>query len=123
MNPRVRELLQTTIGSVWGLELLLLLRRASAKRWVPEELVVELRSSQLVIQKALERLERGGLVDRDGAGAVSFSVANEELASLVDEIDAEYRLRPDFVRRLIVARPDDKLNSFADAFIFRKPGS
>ena len=123
MNPRVRELLQTTIGSVWGLELLLLLRRESTRRWAPEELVDELRSSQLVIQKALERLERGGLVDRDETGAVSFTAASTELAALVDEIDAEYRLRPDFVRRLIVAGPDDKLNSFADAFIFRKPGS
>lgn len=123
MNPRVREMLQTSIGSVWGLELLLLLRQEPMKRWTPEQLVDELRSSQLVIEKSLERLERGGLVDRDDQGAVSFTLASEDLEAVVDEIDQEYRLRPDFVRRLIVAGPDDKLNSFANAFILRKPGS
>jgi DNA-binding HxlR family transcriptional regulator len=116
-------MLQTSIGSVWGLELLLLLRQEPMKRWTPEQLVDELRSSQLVIEKSLERLERGGLVDRDDQGAVSFTLASEDLEAVVDEIDQEYRLRPDFVRRLIVAGPDDKLNSFANAFILRKPGS
>lgn len=116
-------MLQTTIASVWGLELLLLLRREPTRRWASDELVSELRSSRLIVDSSLDRLERGGLVDRDEAGTVSFSPANVQLEGLIEAIEGEYRLRPDYVRRSIVAGADNKLNSFANAFILRKPRS
>jgi hypothetical protein len=116
-------MLQTTIASVWGLELLLLLRGQPARRWTAQDLVTELRSSRLIVDGSVDRLERGGLVSRDEAGAVAFSPANAELEALVEAIEQEYRLRPDYVRRAIVSGADNKLNSFANAFILRKPRS
>jgi hypothetical protein len=114
-------MLQTTIASVWALELLLLLREQATRRWAPGELVTELRSSRLVVDGSLDRLERGGLVDRDEAGTVCFSPVSTDLESLVEAIEQEYRLRPDYVRRSIVSGSENKLNSFANAFILRKP--
>lgn len=120
MDSRIHHMLHTIIGSVWCLELLLLLKGDTGRRWNPALLVSELRSNANIVDSALDRLERAGLVDRDSQGAAGYSPANAELDDLVRRIEEEYRLRPDSVRRAIVLGPDDKLRSFADAFILRK---
>ena len=123
LDRRVQDLLHTVIDSVWCLELLLLLRRHSPSSYSPGDLVTELRSSRVIVDSSLERLERGGLVARDGDGNASYAPANDDLHHLVQQLEDEYRLRPDFVRRAIVSAPDSKLKSFADAFVLRKPKS
>lgn len=121
MDPRLLELLSGTIASVWGVEMLLLMRQYPQRNWTSGELVTELRSSDLVVDQSLERLERAGLVVRTENGAARFSPATDDLAELVDLLDDEYRLRPSAVRKAIVSVPDNKLRSFTDAFLLRKP--
>lgn len=121
MDPRLLDLLSDTIASVWAVELLLLLRQDASRHWQYDDLVGELRSSKLVVEQAVERLERGGLVVRNEAGSVSFGPASAELTLLVEELEKEYRSRPDLVRRTIVSGGDSKLRSFTNAFLFRKP--
>jgi hypothetical protein len=121
VDPRLLDILGSSIGSIWALELLLILRRDPARTWTSAALVTELRSSDLVVSQSIERLERGGLVVRDDDGAVRFAPATPDLETAITSIDDEYRLRPGAVRRAIIAAPDDKLKSFSDAFLFRKP--
>lgn len=121
MDPRLVDLLSGTIASVWGVEMLLLLRHDPSRAWTRDELVGELRSSDLVVAQSLERLERAGLIVHDEAGAARFSPATDELRLLVSQLDEEYRLRPGLVRRAIVSPPDKKLSAFTDAFLLRRP--
>lgn len=121
MDPRLIDLLSGTIASVWGVEMLLLMRQDPQRNWTSAELVTELRSSDLVVDQSLERLERAGLVVRTENGSARFSPATDELTALVDLLDDEYRLRPSAVRKAIVSVPDNKLRSFTDAFLLRKP--
>lgn len=121
MDPRLLDLLSGTIASVWGVELLLRMRQEPQRNWTSDELVTELRSSELVVDQSLERLERAGLIVRSSRAEAKFSPATDELAALIDQLDDEYRLRPGSVRRAIVSPPDDKLRSFTDAFLLRRP--
>jgi hypothetical protein len=121
LDPRLVDLLNGTIASVWGVEILLLMRHDPSRAWNSEALVSELRSSDLVVVQSLERLERAGLIVRDEGGGSRFSPATPELKRLTDQLDEEYRLRPGLVRRAIVSPPGDKLSAFTDAFLLRKP--
>lgn len=121
MDSRLVDLLSGTIASVWGVEMLLLMRGEPTRYWTAEELVTELRSSDLVVDQSMERLERAGLIVRDEAGAARFSPATTELTDLIDELDNEYRSKPGAIRRAIVSAPDNKLSAFTDAFLLRRP--
>lgn len=121
MDPRLLDLLSGTIASVWGVEILLLMRHDPSRAWKSEALVTELRSSELVVAQSLDRLERAGLIVRDEGGDARFSPATTDLKLLIDQLDEEYRLRPGLVRRAIVSSPGDKLAAFTDAFLLRRP--
>src|SRR5438045_3635205 len=50
------------VGSVWAVELLLLMRRDPARCWTAAELVAELRASTSLVADNLQRFLTGGLV-------------------------------------------------------------
>ncbi|MGH6771466.1 MAG: hypothetical protein ACRECO_20895 [Xanthobacteraceae bacterium] len=106
----------TSISSVWALELLLLLRRDPAKYWEAESLIRELRSSPVVIDEGLKRLQGAGLVMQDDRGTYRYQAASPRLDQLVSELQAAYATRPMTVIEAIVAAPSDKLRAFSDAF-------
>lgn len=118
VDQQLLDLIKRSVGSVWALELLLVLR-ATDRAWSEAELVTELRSSQLVVSQSLAGLVAGGLVESSDKG-VRYRPADPETAKLVDKLADTYRNRPDAVRRAIVAPSDDKLKSFSDAFFWRK---
>lgn len=118
MDQQLLDLIKRSIGSVWALELLLLLRE-SGRAWSEPELVTELRSSRLVVSQSLAGLAASGLVEISEDG-VRYRPAEEATGRLVDQLAVEYRNRPDAVRRAIVAPVDDKLKSFSDAFFWGK---
>jgi hypothetical protein len=107
------------IGSVWALELLLLLRRDPERAWTPGELVNELRASTSLVSDNLARFERSGLVLDDDNGRFRFAPAHPSLADMCDRLEAAYRERSVQVINAIVA-PPDKLQRLADAFRIRK---
>ncbi len=106
----------TTVSSVWALELLLLLKRDPEKSWDPDSLIRELRSSRVVIDEALKRLQGAGLVMQDGAMRYRYQTASARLHELVSELEQTYATRPMTVIRTIVSAPSDKLRAFSDAF-------
>jgi hypothetical protein len=105
------------VGSVWGLELLMLLRRDPQRCWTPAELVRELRASASLIADNLRRLQASGLVAPE-EGCFHFAPASAVLEELCSTLEAAYRDRPVAVINMI-ARPPDSLKSLADAFKFK----
>ena len=97
----------TSIGSVWVLELLLLLRRDPVRGWEAGALVRELRSSPIVIQDALARLRAAGLMARDAMGMCRYHAASPRLDRLASELEAAYAARPmTVINAIVAARPD-----------------
>ena len=108
----------SSFRSVWALELLLILKR-DRRLWSHEDLVSTMRASELVVSKALDWLVSAGLASVDGEGAVYMPI-NDEVAACVDELEKLYAVRPDAVRRMIVASSATGATAFADAFKLRK---
>ena len=119
-NERLNAFIRDSFRSVWTLELLLLLRRAPAESWRRDQLVAALRASDAIVAKGLESLLASGLILVEAGGAARYAPANAELARLVDDAAAMYAVKPDAVRRLIVASSGSGLAAFSDAFRLRR---
>ena len=104
--------------SVWALELLFLLKQHPETSFSEQELVAALRASDSVVRTSVEQLLAGGLILTE-AGRARYAPASAELASLADESQRLYAVRPAVVRRLVVSRGDAALTAFANAFRFR----
>jgi hypothetical protein len=120
MKSELVELVEYSFGSVWALELLLLLRRGREHQYRTEELVRELRSSDAVVAESIERLVAAGLVLMGENGAVRYAPASDAQDALVQQLEEEYRVRPAAIRRVIVQGPAEKLKSFSDAFRLKR---
>ena len=112
--------IRDTFGSVWAIELLLLLKKDPERTWSTAELVTELRASEHIVKTFGEQLMAAGLVIVDGTGAFRYGPATKPLAGRADETEALYAKRPDAVRRMIVVTAVGDLDAFADAFRLRK---
>jgi hypothetical protein len=119
MNGDLVEMVETAFGSVWAVELLLVLCREPRGPWTAAALVQELRSSEVVVSGCVHRLVAAGLAVIDADNSVHFAAASPAQEDLVMQLQEEYRIRPAAIRRLILASPD-KLKSFADAFRWKK---
>jgi hypothetical protein len=108
--------IQTSIRSVWALEVLLFLRRNGQRCWWVEEIIRELRSSQTIVVSALGLLEALGLIVKDPDGSFQYRRASESLASISDQVAEIYAARPTAVIQAIASAPNQNLRMFSDAF-------
>jgi len=104
------------IGSVYTLELLLLMKRHRDRRWLVDDLVRELRSSRTAVGEALVRLTQAGLISEKAEGHYAFAPGSERHALMAEEIARAYASTPLAVVKAIIASPDQKLRAFSDAF-------
>jgi hypothetical protein len=116
MEKDLAEFLQDSFGSVWSLEILLVLHRQPERVWTAEDLIAELRSSQVVVQQGIDNLLAAGLIVAEDGGAVRYGPASAGQDALVRRLEDAYRVKPAAVRRLIIQSPAEKLRTFADAF-------
>jgi hypothetical protein len=110
--------IEASFPSVWALELLLTLRR-ERHPWTHEQLVANLRASELVVSKALDALVAAGLASVDEQGAV-YLAANRESDACMDRVEQLYRSRPNAVRRAIISASTSSATAFANAFRLRR---
>jgi hypothetical protein len=110
-----------TFRTVWPLELLLLLRREPRQAWLVEALVRDLRASVTAVNESLVVLRRLGVVGVDQQGAYLFAPASADLDQLVRELSDLYTRKPRAIMRAIIAAPNDRVQTFAEAFRLRKP--
>ena len=104
-----------TFRSIWALELLCHLRKQGTERSA-EELVENLRASDLVVRRSLDELVAAGLVTVTGEGRASYAPASPQLDTLAAAAEAQYAKSPDAVRRVIIKSASPGLAAFADAF-------
>lgn len=120
MDPDLLQFIQSSIRSVWSLELLLHLRRHSSRYWKPDELVRELRASDFIVSEGLLALQTAGLVTPEGDGMYRYRPASADLDRLVGLLERQYGERPQSVTKAIFSAPSDKLQTFADAFRLKR---
>lgn len=118
-NPDLQAFIRACVRSVWALELLVLLKREPVRAWTAEGLVHEMRASTAVVADVLECFEQTGLVRQEPPGSWTYAPAAPALAQLADQLETAYRERPARVIKAILSSPNDKLQSFADAFRFK----
>jgi hypothetical protein len=94
--------------------------RSSSNRWTAAQLVQELRASDAIVNDGLAALQAGGLVTPESGGAFRYAPASSHLDRLVGQLAQLYRERPMTVTKAIFASPNDKLQTFADAFKLKK---
>lgn len=112
-------LIRAHVGSVWSLEMLLLLWRTAPQSWHPEKLSAELRGSVPMAAAALAKFERSGLVSRNDLDLYTYKPAEPLLDAFVQRLALEYKARPVAIINLIAA-PEDRIQALADAFIFKR---
>lgn len=115
-----RQFLRDNFKSVWALELLLHIARESERSFTSGDLVEVLRASHAIVDQGLAGLVAAGLIVTEEDGRVRYIPASADLHALVESVKDEYALRPDAVRRVIVAGAASGASAFADAFRLRK---
>lgn len=116
MEKDLIEFVETSLDSVWSLELLLTLRDEPGRLWSSEELIAHLRSSPLVVGRSIDKLLASGLIVLEAENTVRYGPASADQERLVKELADAYRVRPAAIRRIILRSSADQLRTFADAF-------
>jgi hypothetical protein len=118
-DTEVLNFVRTSIGSVWALEMLLVVGGRPERAWRLDELVRELRSSPAAIAGAVRLLENAGLVASVGDNLCRYQPASPELDYIGELVRKVYAAKPARVVTAIFESPKDKLHAFAEAFKFK----
>jgi DNA-binding IclR family transcriptional regulator len=107
------------IESLEHLEILLLLA-AQDRSWSALEIFQKIQSSQASVEQRLQALVAAGLLTKDERGLFRFAPKDEQTRQLVKDLADAYRTRRVRIIEAIYTRKTDAVQSFADAFKFRK---
>ncbi len=119
-DPDLASFIRTQFPSVWTLEVLLFLRKNMSASWHQEQLVVEMRASDVIIASALRNLHAGGLIVLEDGDGARYSTVTADLDRMVGETEVLYRQKPGAVRNLIINASSGALSAFSDSFNFRR---
>jgi hypothetical protein len=119
-EDKVLEFAASLFKSVWALDLLLVLKRDPARIWQADELIRELRSSQVVVAEALSNLLAAGLAVEHETGKYRYHAGSPEIDETVNELQRIYGSKPAAVIREIVTTSNRKLKLLSDAFRFKE---
>jgi hypothetical protein len=106
------------VESVEQLEILLLLC-CDQREWTFLEIFKRIQSSEASVQQRLQQLAGAGLLVKNGSG-FRFQPSEDSMRAVVAELASVYRQRPVRIIEAIYARKTDAVQSFADAFRFKK---
>ena len=120
LSPAVKRFIRENIQSVEQIEILALMRNASAREWTAHSLDQTLRSSEQSISRRLADFARAGLlVETEGtAKTYRYQPRDSALDAAAAETLQAYRTRSVLVIETIF-KADDPGQSFADAFRIR----
>jgi hypothetical protein len=107
------------IGSVEELEIALLLHAHPGRTWNAERVAGELRLDALSAAERLAEFCRKGLVTQDPMG-FTYAPRDAKTRQGLATLAAIYTTRRNAIIRLIFSRPNEKVQTFADAFKLRK---
>jgi hypothetical protein len=109
-----------TFRSVWTVELLLRLHQEAHRAWPTAGLVRELRASVSAVDDGLADLRKLGLLAVDQQGAYRLQAGSDDMDAFAQALCELYNRKPRAVMRAILAGPNDKIQTFANAFRLRK---
>jgi hypothetical protein len=116
----VIRILNHHVGSLWALELILLMRRTREREWSPRALDRELRASPGVIGLELPLLVVAGIVRETEPGKYRYEPASAELDATVERLATCYRDFPVATVRHVASHASNRsLLAFLEAFRFR----
>lgn len=119
----VRRFIASNIDSVGQLETLLLLRGERNRAWRVEEVSTSLYTPAETASMYLEHLYERELLrrdERDNGPVYAYDPHTSKVEQVVHAVANIYSTRRHAVVALIVSTPSDQVQSFADAFKFRK---
>jgi hypothetical protein len=120
----LKQFVAQHIESLAQLETMLLLHRDAERAWTCEELARELYLSADMCQAIVLDLERRRLAARDAEGIrFRYARADAHIDRLVAQLAEVYRDRRVAVITEIYSRPQNKVQTFADAFRIRPEDS
>jgi hypothetical protein len=108
-----------SLGSIWTLEVLLIMQQAPQRGWDEQELEQEIRGSPQIIREAVGVLSRAGLAVLDDR-RWRYVPATPELANVVVELAKLHASKPMLLARTIFSSKSDRIRTFADAFRIRE---
>lgn len=112
--------IQDSLKSVWALEMLLLLHRDRDRGWRSDQLVRELRGSEVVVSEAIASLRTGGLIVETPNKTYKYGPSPDDaLDTQVNAVATIYATHPMTVIKAITGSPNEKLRIFSDAFKLR----
>ena len=116
----LRRFIRSSVRSIWALELLLLLRRRADKAWTVDALTGELRSRDKLVAEILAEFVQRGLVAAENSNTFRYKPASDVLDNLVSELENAYSERRIALIQEIVAAPNEKIQTLADAFRLKR---
>lgn len=116
MQPHISEFLRRVVRSAWGLELLLLMRATQSRSWTSIELSAELRGSVPLVEDILGVFVRSQIVALEDGRRYRYSPAERSTENLISDLAKMHRDYPLTVVKEILRAPNDKIQSFVDAF-------
>jgi len=120
ISAEVCDFIHSHIHSLEQLEILLFLHWKSDETASVPEIFSRIQSSQASILERLKQLKDGGLVEETSPGAFRFHPKNDSMRKLVQLLDSSYRERRVKVIETIYTVKQDSMQSFAEAFRFKK---
>lgn len=115
----VKEFLGQNIHSVAQLEVLLMLRAESERRWSAEDVAKILYVQPPMAKNMLTDLVQRGVVVQSEA-CFRYRPTNDGMGALIDRVAQLYRERRVAVTYEIYSKPMNVVRAFADAFRLRK---
>ena len=113
----LRNLIATSIDSIEGLEILLLLRRSQHAYWATRAIAEQLGIAPEIVGTKLDALRRAGLVSvGEETGAFRYAPRNEDLAAAIGDLARAYNERRASVVNTIFSANLERLRAFSDAF-------
>ena len=119
-SEELHTFIRANLRSLWALELLLLMRRERDRSWSADELNRELRGSVSLVQEILHQFRDAGLVELGQEGGYRYRPRTAALDGLVEQLADAYTESPLAVVKSIVAAPNAKIQTLADAFKVKK---
>ena len=122
LTERVQGFLMAHIDSIEKLEVLLLLRARTEREWTASEVALELRITEGSATARMEDLTASGLLVGDGGQPERYRyspVSSDDVRSIA-EVATAYSERKVSVITFIFTKPQNRVQGFADAFLFKK---
>ena len=116
----IRAFVRQHIQSLHQLEILLLVYTPPLRPWQADEIARQLYLPAELCAERLADFATRGLLQCDPAAAPVVYHADPEQVPVIDQLAAFYRQQRVTLTAFLFSQPNDTIQSFADAFKFRK---